>query len=322
MARLPRVELEGGLYHLIARGVERRDIFLAQEDYVRFLAMLEAQKEKLPFYLYAYCLMTNHFHLLIERRIDDVGRIMHRVLSGYSQYFNRKYRRSGHLFQGRHKSILCQSDMYFSELVRYIHLNPVRAKMVELPELYPYSGHNAYVGSDLGTLVDVDPLLRRFSPIKQVARERYSSHVAAGMGIGHRPELYHATAGILGSEKFVDETIHHIGQRETSRFEERKRANKNKPEFDAERFFAAFQAVCSVSRELMFGSGKASEAVATRELLIYTGQQLGATVADLSRLTGLNSSTVSRRLAAAAQRLALDPAQLLKVDDIKVEYSR
>src|SRR5207248_4805355 len=84
--------------------------------------------------LYAYCLMTNHVHLLIERRADTIGRIMHRVLTGYSRYYNHRYRRVGHLFEGRHKSILCQSDRYPAELVRYIHLNPVRAKMVDTPE--------------------------------------------------------------------------------------------------------------------------------------------------------------------------------------------
>jgi REP element-mobilizing transposase RayT len=90
MARKPRLEVEGGLYHLITRGVERRDIFHTADDYRKFLSLLAVQKEKLPFFLYAYCLMTNHVHLLIERMTDDVGRIMHRVLTGYTQYYNRK----------------------------------------------------------------------------------------------------------------------------------------------------------------------------------------------------------------------------------------
>lgn len=146
MARKPRLEVEGGLYHLITRGVDRRDIFHSPEDHKKFLSLLAVQKEKLPFFLYAYCLMTNHVHLLMERMTDDIGRIMHRVLTGYTQYYNRKYRRSGHLLQGRHKAILCQSDMYLSELVRYIHLNPVRAKMVRKVENYPFTSHRAYMG--------------------------------------------------------------------------------------------------------------------------------------------------------------------------------
>ena len=118
MARKLRIEVEGGLYHLITRGNDRQDIFHSHEDRVKFLSLLAKQKERLPFYFYAFCLMTNHVHLLIERQAETIGRIMQRVLTGYSQYYNRKYKQVGHVFQGRHKSILCQSDQYLAELVR------------------------------------------------------------------------------------------------------------------------------------------------------------------------------------------------------------
>ena len=145
MARKARVEVAGGLYHVITRGNNRRQIFNSPTDHEKFLSLLAIQKRRLPFFLYAYCLMSNHVHLLIERKADAIGRIMHRVLTGYSQYYNR--RRVGHLLQGRHKAILCQSDRYLAELVRYIHLNPVRARMVTKPEQYPYSSHGAYLGT-------------------------------------------------------------------------------------------------------------------------------------------------------------------------------
>jgi putative transposase len=109
MARKGRAEVAGGLYHVITRGNNRRQIFNSPADYEKFLSLLAVQKARLPFFLYAYCLMTNHVHLLIERRADSIGRIMHRLLTGYSQYYNRRYRRVGHLLQGRHKTILCQS---------------------------------------------------------------------------------------------------------------------------------------------------------------------------------------------------------------------
>src|SRR5205809_7452947 len=162
MPRLARAEVEGGLYHVITRGNNRRPIFNSAADYEKFLSLLTTQKARLPFFLYAYCLMTNHVHLLIERRADPIGRLMHRVLTGYSQYYNRRYRRAGHLLQGRHKSILCQSDRYLAELVRYIHLNPVRAGMVKRPEQYKYSGHRAYLGLEAAAIIDVDPVLRHF----------------------------------------------------------------------------------------------------------------------------------------------------------------
>ena len=101
MPRKPRIEIGGGLYHVITRGNNRRKIFRSHDDYLRFAGILEQQKAKLPFYLYAYCLMPNHVHLLIEMQDDLVSRIMQRVLTSYSQYHNRKYKKVGHLFQGR-----------------------------------------------------------------------------------------------------------------------------------------------------------------------------------------------------------------------------
>ena len=116
--RKPRLEIQGGLYHIITRGNNRQLMFASDDDYRKFLLQLAQQKAKLPFYLYAYCLMPNHIHLLIERQDDSISRVMQRLLTAYSQYNNRKYRKSGHLLQGRYKAILCQSDQYLAELVR------------------------------------------------------------------------------------------------------------------------------------------------------------------------------------------------------------
>src|SRR5207248_11323846 len=115
MARKSRIEIEGGLYHVITRGNNRQQIFNGDDDYQKFLSLLEVQKGRLPFFVYAHCLMTNHVHLLIERQADSIGRIMHRVLTGYAQYYNWKYQKVGHVLQGRHKAILCQSDRYLGQ---------------------------------------------------------------------------------------------------------------------------------------------------------------------------------------------------------------
>ncbi|MEO7539121.1 MAG: transposase [Pyrinomonadaceae bacterium] len=131
MARKLRIEVEGGLYHIKTRGNDRQNIFHSPDDFLKFLSLLAKQKDRSAFYLYAYCLMTNHIHLLIERQGETVGNIMQRVLTGYSQYYNRRYKRDGHVFQGRYKDILRQSGTYLTKLVRYIHINPVRARMVQ-----------------------------------------------------------------------------------------------------------------------------------------------------------------------------------------------
>lgn len=299
MARRIRLEVEGGLYHLMVRGNDGQDIFHSEEDDERFLAMLGAVKEKLPFMLYAYCLMTNHLHLLIERRSDAVGRIMHRLLTGYSQYYNRKYRHVGHVLQGRYKAILCQSDPYLAELVRYIHLNPVKAKMVERPEDYLYSSHRSYMGIEPSGIVDVDPLLRRFSPKKAVARRQFAKHVAEGMKMGELAELFETPSGVLGSEGFVDSIIHRMGEfvPKGSRHLIEQTAS-----IDPDALIAAVEAVCGVPRSELRGRGKSARLVQAKEALIVCGRKLGVSNVKLAQLIGVNSSTVSRRYDSAIMR--------------------
>ena len=294
MARKPRAEVEGGLYHVIVRGNNRRRIFDSPADYQKFLSLLTAQKIKMPFFLYAYCLMTNHVHLLIERQKDKVGRIMHRVLTGYSQYYNRRYQRVGHLLQGRHKAILCQSDRYLAELVRYIHLNPVRAKMVNKPEQYPHSSHRAYLGLEPAGIVDVEPVLRHFGAKEEMARHAYRQFVAAGMMSGHQEQFYLTEEGrILGTEEFVDATIHRLGESSGSG------PVRPTKEFKAERLIEAVEKVCQVPREDFCGSSKTLQAVMARELFVLIACQGGASLKLISDITGLGSSTVSRRNDAA-----------------------
>jgi len=214
MARKPRVELEGGLYHIITRGNNRQLIFGSDDDdYLKLLSLLAQQKAKLPFYFYAYCLMPNHIHLLVERREDPISRVMHRVLTGYSQYYNRKYRKVGHLLQGRYKAILCQSDQYLAELVRYIHLNPsARVHRVQHKPDDCCSGKLRACEPSWRAL-DIEPVLRHFGATKKLARERFGVFVRAGMKLGHREEFYRAEEGrILGSEEFVQETKNRVGE--------------------------------------------------------------------------------------------------------------
>lgn len=253
--------------------------------------MLAVQRTKLPFFLYAYCLMSNHVHLLIERQESAVGRIMHRLLTGYAQYYNRRHRRIGHLLQGRHKAILCQSDRYLCELVRYIHLNPVRAGMVNQPEEYKYSSHRAYLGIEPTGIVDVDPVLRHFGAKKSIATERYRQFVAAGIKQGHCEEFYTADAGrILGSEEFIDATIHRIGEPKREH-----RGSKNSAAARPDRLISVVEKICRVSREEFCGRSKSTAAVTAKEMLILIGLQMGTSRRMLSEITGISSSALSRR---------------------------
>jgi REP element-mobilizing transposase RayT len=317
MARKQRLEVQGGLYHLITRGVDRRDIFHSPEDHGKFLNLLAVQKAKLPFYLYAYCLMTNHLHLLVERRVDDIGRIMHRVLTGYTQYYNRRYRRSGHVLQGRHRAILCQSEPYLAQLVRYIHLNPVRAKMVRKAENYPFSSQRAYLGLEPAGIVDVDPVLRKFGVRKSVARERYAEFVRAGAKVGSQEHFY-AANNILGSEEFVDETIHQIGEFDARAAALRRRSVAAHTEISTSALLRAVETVCGISAEDFCGPVKSSRCIRAKEALIVAGRTLGASTAVLARITGLSSATVSRRHDAALANSSEDLREL--ANQVIIEY--
>lgn len=301
MARKARLEVEGGLYHVITRGNDRQDIFHSDEDFQKFLSLIAAQKEKAPFFLYAWCLMTNHIHLLIERQAHTIGRTMQRTLTGYSQWYNRRYRHIGHVFQGRHKAILCDSDAYLAELVRYIHLNPVRAKMVSRAEDYPYSSHREYIGLGPPGMTDVDPLLRRFGHRREIAVERYREYVTAGLGITYSKGIESpAEARVLGSEEFVDETIHRMGELTVGR---KKKARRD---VHTAALITAVEAVMGLPRDQFLGPDKNARSVMAKDVLIVTGLELGATVTEFARIISIDSTNVGRRADAARAKLASD----------------
>ena len=150
MPRKARIDAPGALHHIIVRGIEKRKIFEDDKDRDQFIKRLGDILTEVETPIYAWALIPNHVHLLLKTGLTPIATIMSRLLTGYAGYFNRRHRRHGHLFQNRYKSILCQEEPYFRELVRYIHLNPLRAKLVrELKALdkNPYSGHSAVLGS-------------------------------------------------------------------------------------------------------------------------------------------------------------------------------
>ena len=149
MPRAPRLDAPDVLHHVMARGLERQRIFRDDQDREDFTRRLAALAESGALTVYAWVLLPNHFHLLLRTGQRPLSRSMRSLLTGYAGMFNRRYRRSGHLFQNRYKSVVCEDEPYFLELVRYLHLNPLRAKLVEdFSELdaYAYSGHSALLG--------------------------------------------------------------------------------------------------------------------------------------------------------------------------------
>lgn len=168
MGRRSRVHYPGAVYHAMARGVDGRNIFSDDQDRNSFLSALERIKRQTDAVVYAYCLMGNHFHLAIKVGPVPLAAVMQRILTSYSITFNNRHDRSGHLFQARYKSIVCLDDAYLIGLIRYIHLNPVRAGLVAKPDDWPWSSHRTYLKSDQDGLLTED-LPNLDTPIEPVA---------------------------------------------------------------------------------------------------------------------------------------------------------
>lgn len=146
MARPLRIEYPGAFYHVTSRGNEQKDIFKSRRDRDQFLSYLKSSTERYGAVIHAYCLMSNHYHLLLETPEGNLSHIMRHINGAYTTYFNVKRKRAGHLFQGRFKAILVEADEYAAELSRYIHLNPVSAGIVAKPEEYEWSSYRYYIG--------------------------------------------------------------------------------------------------------------------------------------------------------------------------------
>ena len=192
MPRKARIDAPGALHHIIVRGIEQRQIFRDDRDRDQFIQRLSDILTETDTPCYAWALMPNHVHLLLKTGLTPIATIMRRLLTGYAVYFNRRHRRHGHLFQNRYKSILCQAEPYFRELVRYIHLNPLRAKLVEelkALDKYPYSGHSALLGKMKRDWLQVGYVLGFFGKRKSDARKAYRQFVKKGVVQGRRPEL-------------------------------------------------------------------------------------------------------------------------------------
>ena len=154
MGRKSRVWYPGAVYHVMSRGNRKFALFQKREDYNIFLQLTRSVMDKNPYVIHAYCLMTNHFHLLIETKEDPLWVIMHKILGNYAQHYNYKYHYNGHLFENRYTSRLIEDDRYFLEVRRYIHLNPVKAALVQEPLANPYSSYRNYILEDDKTLPD------------------------------------------------------------------------------------------------------------------------------------------------------------------------
>ena len=235
MARQVRIEYPGAFYHVFSRGNQKQPIFLTDEDRYFFLKCLRDAHEKFGMIVHAWCLMPNHFHLILEAPLGNLSRMMHFLITSYTIYFNNKHKRHGHLFQGRFKSVLIEVVTYAQELSRYIHLNPVRAGIVERPDKYPWSSYGCYRGeARRERWLETDVILRLFNDQPEKARKAYIDYVTQGIG-EETPDSIKLSGkrGILGSEAFIARIKReHLGEegRKPDREKPQLRMLRNKPD--------------------------------------------------------------------------------------------
>ena len=315
MPRIARIDTPGLLHHVMIRGIERRKIFNDDQDRENFIDRLSLLLPKTRTCCYAWSFLSNHAHFLLRSGPGGIAALMRRVLTGYAVSYNRRHKRHGQLFQNRYKSIVCQEDAYLLELVRYVHLNPLRTKaVVDVNELdgYPYCGHSAVLGKHKREWQDVEYILGFFGKRVSEARKRYVSYVKEGIALGRRPELVgggliRSLGGwdevkkmrlsgqdrikgdqrILGESDFVQDIL-----AESEKHFSRKYKLKGLG-YDFER---AVEKVCTlfqVEKEFMTRRGKHRARVKARDVLCYWSVvELGMSMVDVARRCDMTPAAV------------------------------
>ena len=283
MARTPRIQFPGAFYHIIVLGNQRQDIFIDDHDRTEYLERLKHYKNEHGFILYAYVLMTNHVHLLIETNKSPISKIMQLINFTYTRYFNKKYGKVGHLFQGRYKSFLCDRDEYLLALVRYIHLNPLRAKMVERPQDYKWSSHHDYISGNSG-IVDTDKVLRLFSERVSEARKLYIDFIKEAIGLEREDSFYKAIGQqILGDDKFIEEVERKID-----------RIGKPLKKPSLHDILRAVKEVTGVNEKDIISRNRKDNMQIARAALVGVCREMGYRLVDLQSILKRDLSVLSR----------------------------
>jgi REP element-mobilizing transposase RayT len=323
MPRKARIDAPGALHHVIVRGIARRRVFDDDEDRDSFVERLGRVLSETETHCFAWALMPNHFHLLLKTGTAPIALVMKRLLTGYAMGYNRRHRRNGHLFQNRYKSILCQEDAYLLELVRYIHLNPLRARLVaDMKALgkNPYCGHGVLLGKAAAEWQNTKYVLRLFDGEPSVARRCYREFVQKGIAAGRRQELtggglIRSVGGwsaakalrkagalqkgderILGDGEFVEKVL-----TKANEALERKYCLKAKG-VHIDRIAARVAEIVGVEPAQVWAAGKQPKLVQARSLLCYWAtSELGVRQAWLSQKLGIFQAAVSLSVARGRQ---------------------
>ncbi len=289
MARKTRIEFKDALYHVITRGNQKQNVFQNSDDFSRYLTILSAYKERCGFILHSYALMSNHVHILIETPKVALSKIMQGINQSYTMYFNRKYGTAGHLFQGRYKAILCDRDRYQLSLVKYIHLNPVRAGIVEAPEEYLWSSHQYYLlPDDEAGIVDTESVLGMFSEDKEAAYCLYIAFMEANISIPREDVYRTVEQRILGDEHFVEKV-----RKETDLKVQTRRRHR---EYALEEIAGAIEGVYGISLEEIRSISKSHRLSRGKVMMSLVAHEYGYKGREIAEFIHKDPVVVTRHL--------------------------
>ena len=316
MPRQARLDTPGTLHHVILRGIEKRRIVNDIADRHNFVNRLGTLSLETKTHIYAWALMTNHAHILLRSAEIGLSNFMRRFLTGYAITYNQRHRRWGHLFQNRYKSIICDEDAYFMELVRYIHLNPLRAKLIkslEQLDRYRWSGHSIIIGKRKNQWQDRDYVLGWFGNKEGESKKEYRKYIKKGIDKGRRPELvggglirsyggWSAVKGmrrsgnrelsdsrILGKSEFVQRII----KEAESRVKRQLRFDEEPQKIDALMSKMCKKEKVSV-QELKSGSRRKDVSRARSLIALALVKTHGMALAEVARTLGVTTSAISK----------------------------
>ncbi len=312
MARKPRLHIPGGLYHVTLKGNGGDDIFFDKEDRYHFYLLLQEGVARFGHRIHGFCLMNNHIHLAIQVADEPLSKIMQNISFRYTRWINKKQQRIGHLFQGRYNAIIVESESYLLELVRYIHLNPVRAKLVRKPARYQWSSHNAYLGNEVLPWLTVDWLLSQLAKREKTARKRYEQFVNDGINEGYREEFHKGSRDnrVLGDDSFIERVT---GEKK----------EKSKPEITLSELSKRFCLLNELEEKELVGPSRLRRVTELRSIFAWVANSLEiASLEALGEFLHRDATTLSRAVSRVKENRRNDERARGKLDKLKSTLTR
>jgi len=309
MARKPRIHYPGAVYHVILRGNDGQDIFYSKKDRFYLYNLIQEGIDRFGHRVHAFCLMTNHLHLVVQVGVTPLAKIIQNTSFRYTRYINKRKKRIGHLFQGRYRALLIDVDNYLLELVRYIHNNPLRAGLVQDLSQYQWSSHRAYIGQDKNSWLTQDFVLSQFAKNERKARQLFHEFCLKGIKEKHRKEFHKGTfeGRILGDDGFSENIL--IKARE-----------KFHIAVGVEQLVKTVCETYQIDEKRIIAPGKQQPGAEVRAAVAYLAQEIGKpSLTELGRYFRRDITALSRSASRLRDRMRDDQTLTSKLHRIKSE---